>query len=336
MQSILTGYRLWNSLIIYWVIFSCNYIPSKAKQLQGFALGTTYNIQYVANTSVDEVQTGIDSILNVINKSLSTYLPQSDISMINKGDTTVVVDYHFKAVFDKATEVWEATGGYFDPTVGAMVNAYGFGPGKVINDINPQQKDSLLSLIGWQKIKLNQDKTIKKESPNIYIDFNALAKGYTVDIVGDFLLKSGSLNFMVEIGGEILATGNSPKTTKPWKIGIANPLQGEQRNFIQTIFLKNEALASSGNYRKYRLDPDSNVRFVHSVNPLNGLAIKTNILSTSVKAPDCMTADAWATALMVMPLEKGKALIENDPHLEALWTVVEEEEIIKSVESLNW
>ena len=304
--------------------------------MRGFALGTTYNIQYVANASVDKVQTGIDSILNVINKSLSTYLPQSDISMINRGDTTVVVDYHFRAVFEKATEVWNATGGYFDPTVGALVNAYGFGPGKAINDLNPQQKDSLLKLTGWQKTKLNQDQTIKKESPNIYIDFNALAKGYAVDIIGDFLLKSGSLNFMVEIGGEIVAIGNSPKTTKPWKIAIDDPLQLEQRKFLQTISLKNEALASSGNYRKYRLDPVSGIRFVHSVNPLNGSAIKTNILSTSVKAPDCMTADAWATALMVMPLEKGKALIENDPQLEALWTVVDEGEKIKSVESQNW
>ena len=336
MQSILKVYRLWNSLILCWVIFSCNYIPTKAKQLRGFALGTTYNIQYVANASVDKVQTGIDSIFNVINKSLSTYLPQSDISMINRGDTTVVVDYHFKAVFEKATEVWKATGGYFDPTVGALVNAYGFGPGKAINSLNPQQKDSLLSLTGWQKIKLNQDQTIKKESPNIYIDFNALAKGYTVDIVGDFLLKSGSLDFMVEIGGEIVATGNSPKTTKPWKIGIDDPLQWEQRKFLQTISLKNEALASSGNYRKYRLDAVSNVRFVHSVNPLNGSAIITNILSTSVKAPDCMTADAWATALMVMPLENGKALIENDPQLEAIWTVVDKEQKIKLVKSENW
>ena len=336
MQSILTGYRLWNSLVFCWVIFSCNYTPTKAKQFQGFALGTTYNIQYVANSSVDKVQSGIDSILNVINKSLSTYLPQSDISMINRGDTTVVVDYHFRAVFEKATEVWNATGGYFDPTVGALVNAYGFGPGKAINDLNPQQKDSLLKLTGWQKIKLNQDQTIKKQSPNIYIDFNALAKGYAVDIIGDFLLKSGSLNFMVEIGGEIVAIGNSPKTTKPWKIAIDDPLQLEQRKFLQTISLKNEALASSGNYRKYRLDPVSGIRFVHSVNPLNGSAIKTNILSTSVKAPDCMTADAWATALMVMPLEKGKALIEKDPQLEALWTVVDEGEKIKSVESQNW
>ena len=336
MQSISMGYRLWNSLVFCWVIFSCNYIPTKAKQLQGFALGTTYNVQYVADASVDKVQTGIDSILNVINKSLSTYLPQSDISKINRGDTTVVVDYHFKAVFEKATEVWKATGGYFDPTVGALVNAYGFGPGKAINDLNHQQKDSLLSLTGWQKIKLHQDQTIKKESPDIYIDFNALAKGYTVDIVGDFLLKSGSLNFMVEIGGEIVAKGNSPKTTKPWKIGIDDTLQGEQRKFLQTISLKNEALASSGNYRKYRLDPVSNVRFVHSVNPLNGSAFRTNILSTSVKAPNCMTADAWATALMVMPLEKGKALVERHPQLEALWTVIDEERKIKSVKSDNW
>ncbi len=335
MQSILTGYRLWNSLIIYWVIFSCNYIPSKAKQLQGFALGTTYNIQYVANTSVDEVQTGIDSILNVINKSLSTYLPQSDISKINRGDTTVVVDHHFRAVFEKATEVWKATGGYFDPTVGVLVNAYGFGPGKSISDLNPEEKDSLLLLIGWKKIQLSQDNNIKKESPHIYLDFNAIAKGYTVDIVGDFLLKSGSFDFMVEIGGEIVARGNNPKTGQAWKIGIDNPLQGGQRNFLQTLTLQDQAIASSGNYRKYRIDTITGERFVHSINPLNGSALKTNILSTSVKAPDCLTADAWATALMVMPFEKGKALIENDPQLEAIWSLAREEDL-QLIKSRNW
>ena len=335
MQLILRGYRLWNSLLLCWVIFSCDKIPGNAKHLHGFALGTSYNIQYVANLSDDQVQNGIDSIFHVINKSLSTYLPESDISKINRGDTTVVVDHHFRAVFEKATEVWKATGGYFDPTVGVLVNAYGFGPGKSITDLNPEQKDSLLSLIGWKKIQLSQDNIIKKESPHIYVDFNAIAKGYTVDIVGDFLLKSGSFDFMVEIGGEIVTRGNSPKTGQAWKIAIDNPLQGGKRDFLHTLTLQDQALASSGNYRKYRIDTITGERFVHSINPLNGSALKTNILSTSVKAPDCLTADAWATALMVMPFEKGKALIENDPQLEAIWSIASEEDL-QLIKSRNW
>ena len=335
MQLILRGYRLWISLLLCWVIFSCDKIPVNAKHLHGFALGTSYNIQYVANLSVDHVQNGIDSIFHVINKSLSTYLPQSDISKINRGDTTVVVDHHFRAVFEKATEVWKATGGYFDPTVGVLVNAYGFGPGKSITDLNPEQKDSLLSLIGWKKIQLSQENIIKKESPHIYVDFNAIAKGYTVDIVGDFLLKSGSFDFMVEIGGEIVARGNSPKTGQAWKIAIDNPRQGGKLDFLHTLTLKDQALASSGNYRKYRIDTVTGERFVHSINPLNGSGLKTNILSTSVKAPDCLTADAWATALMVMPFEKGKALIENDPQLEAIWSIASEEDL-HLIKSSNW
>jgi len=247
----------------------------------------------------------------------------------------VIVDHHFRAVFEKATEVWKATGGYFDPTVGVLVNAYGFGPGKSISDLNPEEKDSLLLLIGWKKIQLSQDNNIKKESPHIYLDFNAIAKGYTVDIVGDFLLKSGSFDFMVEIGGEIVARGNNPKTGQAWKIGIDNPLQGGQRNFLQTLTLQDQAIASSGNYRKYRIDTITGERFVHSINPLNGSALKTNILSTSVKAPDCLTADAWATALMVMPFEKGKALIENDPQLEAIWSLAREEDL-QLIKSRNW
>ena len=247
----------------------------------------------------------------------------------------MVVDHHFRAVFEKATEVWKATGGYFDPTVGALVNAYGFGPAKAINELNPQQKDSLLVLTGWQKLQLRENHTIKKESPDIFIDFNALAKGYVVDVIGDYLHQMGNQHYMVEIGGEIVARGNSPKTGQAWKIAIDDPRQGAQRKFLQTLTLHNQALASSGNYRKYRIDTITGERFVHSVNPLTGSAKKTNILSTSVKAPDCMTADAWATALMVMPLEKGKALIENDPQLEALWSVAGEEDL-ELIKSGNW
>ena len=335
MQSILMDFKLWSSLALVCFTLSCNQINPKAKSLEGFAFGTSYNIQYLGEATEEEIQKGIDSLFCVINRSLSTYLPQSNISKINRGDPTIVVDEHFRKVFEKTTEVWVATDGYFDPTVGALVNAYGFGPKKSINLVDTFKRDSLLQLTGWQKVKLEENGTISKESPNIFLDFNALAKGYIVDIVGSFLLESGSLNYMVEIGGEIVVKGRSPKTQKAWKIAIDDPRQGSKRQFLQTLELYDKALASSGNYRKYRIDSISGEIFVHSINPLTGSAIKTNVLSTSVKASDCVTADAWATALMVMPFQKGKELIENNPHLEALWTVANQNDFLV-VESKNW
>jgi thiamine biosynthesis lipoprotein len=335
MPSILAGFRWWISVGFLWLIYACSSNPRKVIKLQGFALGTSYNIQYKFDISQEETQKGVDSIFYVLNKSLSTYHPQSDISKINSGDTTVVVDHHFRTVFKKATEVWKATAGYFDPTVGALVNAYGFGPDRSLNLVSNKQLDSLLQLTGWQKVQLRSDHTIKKKSPYIYIDFNALAKGYVVDIVGKFLQDLGSSDFMVEIGGEIVAKGNSPKTQQSWKIAIDDPRQGDERQFLQTLALKDQALASSGNYRKYRVDATTGKKYVHSINPLTGSAQKTNILSTSVKAPECITADAWATALMVLPLEKGQALIQNHPHLEALWAVAKDDQI-QVVKSKYW
>ena len=172
MQSILTDFRLWSSLFLLWLFYCCSPNPTEAIRLQGFALGTSYNILYVAELSEEEAQQGLDSLLYVFNKSLSTYLPESDVSKINRGDSTLVVDGHFRKVFEKATEVWKATDGYFDPTVGALVNAYGFGPETSIDIISKEQRDSLLTLTGWQKVSLSPNQTVAKASPNIYIDFH--------------------------------------------------------------------------------------------------------------------------------------------------------------------
>ena len=329
MQLILTDFKLLFSVWISLIILSCNEIPVSAKNLKGLALGTSYNIKYNSDVSEKELRMGIDSLLYQLNKSLSTYLPNSDISKINRGDTTVVVDKYFREVFEKASAVWKATAGYFDPTVGAFVNAYGFGPQKKLKVLGQDQIDSLLLITGWEKIRLLKNGTIEKTHPNIYIDFNALAKGYVVDVIGNYLEELGDSNYMIEIGGEVLASGNSPFTNKPWKIGIENPNQVINTKFIKTIHLKNQALASSGNYRKYRVDPDTGERFVHSINPHTGFATANKVLSTSVKANDCMTADAWATALMVIPLDIGKKLIENNPELDALW-IVDQNKIITS------
>ena len=287
---------------------------------QGYALGTSYSIQYgLINTSFDKVQQGIDSLFTVINTSMSTYVPTSDISKINKGDSSVAVDSHFKTVFAKATAVWKATEGFFDPTVGAWVNAYGFGPEKPLNTLTNENKAYLRKITGWNTIELTKLGFVKKQHAETYLDFNALAKGYTVDIIGDYLSLLGATNYLVEIGGEIVAHGVSPKTTEPWRIAIDDPNQQEERDLIQVLSLKDEAIATSGNYRKSRIDSVTGERYVHSINPLTGNTVKSNVLSASVRAPNCMTADAYATALMVLPFEKSKALIEGLPQIEAYW-----------------
>lgn len=308
-------------LLIFVFIFGCEKKPQTIFH-QGFALGTTYSLQYESiELPYEEVQYGIDSLFYQINKSMSTYLPQSDITKINRGDSTIIVDSHFKKVFTKATEVWKKTDGYFDPTVGAWVNAYGFGPEKKSDHMHYINRDSLLEITGWSKIQLTKKGKIFKENTSIYIDFNALAKGYMVDVLGDYLVELGSVNHLVEIGGELVARGRSPKSGEFWKVAIDDPNQQSERSFISTHDLRNQALATSGNYRKYRIDSLTGEKYVHSIDPRIGKPVLSNILSASVKAPDCITADAWATALMVMPLEKAKKLIEEDKNLEAYWII---------------
>lgn len=308
--------RIFIALVFLWL--GCESTPALVVH-QGYALGTSYGAQYQEiDTDYETVQAGIDSIFYVVNKSLSTYLPDSDISQINRGDSTLVVDHHFKAVFNKANILWYKTQGFFDPTVGAWVNAYGFGPEKPLNEISPAQRDSLMKVTGWARIQM-KDGRIVKDNPAIYIDFNAIAKGYTVDLVANYLSSLGSENHLVEIGGEVVAKGISPTSGALWKIGIDNPQQSRERSLQAVLSLDNQALATSGNYRKYRVDEKTGQKYVHSINPLNGKPVRSKVLSASVKAPDCMTADAYATSLMVMSFEQGKALIEEDPSLSAYW-----------------
>lgn len=308
--------RIFIAFIFLWL--GCESKPELVIH-QGYALGTSYGVQYQQiDADYESVQAGIDSIFYVVNKSLSTYLPDSDISQINRGDSTLVVDQHFKAVFNKANILWYKTQGLFDPTVGAWVNAYGFGPEKPLNEISSAQRDSLMQVTGWARIQL-KDGRIVKDKPAIYIDFNAIAKGYTVDLVAHYLSSLGSENHLVEIGGEVVAKGLSPTSGALWKVGIDNPQQQEERSLQAVLSLDNQALATSGNYRKYRVDEKTGQKYVHSINPLNGKPVRSKVLSASVKAPDCMTADAYATSLMVMSFEQGKALIEADPSLSAYW-----------------
>jgi len=305
--------------------------------IDGQALGTYYRIKYLdLGHDKENFQKGIDSILKVINSSMSTYIVSSDISKINSGDSTIVVDEHFEKVFQKANLMWYKSQGYFDPTVGAWVNAYGFGPNKKLKKIGLKERDSLMKITGWPRIRLTKEKRVIKDDSNIFIDFNALAKGYTVDQINLYFEKKGSKNHLIDIGGELVSRGKNLITNKMWSVGIEKPSETTlPRKIFDIIELNNEALATSGNYRKYRLDKETNQKYVHSINPLNGRPARSNILSVSVKAEDCMTADAYATSLMVMPLKMGKKLINDTPNVEALWIISKNQNFV-TYSSKNW
>ena len=322
--------------IVFFVLFTAcsNY---ELVTIDGQALGTYYRVKYLdIDYPRENLQKGIDSILKVINNSMSTYIPSSDISKINSGDSTIVVDEHFEKVFQKANLMWYKSQGYFDPTIGAWVNAYGFGPKKELKKIGLKERDSLMKITGWPRIRLTNDKKIIKDDKNIFIDFNALAKGYTVDQINLYLEKVGSENHLIDIGGELISRGKNFETNNFWRIGIEKPNESNlTRKIFDTVELNNQALATSGNYRKYRIDKYTKQKFVHSINPLNGRPARSNILSVSVKALDCITADAFATALMVMPLNMGKKLINETPDVDALWIISKSQKFVTH-SSKNW
>lgn len=327
--------RFFFTIIFLILFYSCE-TNSKSKSLSGIALGTPFNIKHDSLIDESDIKTSIDSILKKINKSMSTYDSESDISKINNG-FEIQVDSLFLEVFSKASEVWQLTGGAFDPTVGAFVNAYGFGPKqKIINNLSTIQLDSLLNITGWNKIHLNNNGYLIKSNKYIHLDFNAIAKGYSVDLISKYLESVGAKNYLVEIGGEISARGISPNSNKPWKIGIDYPESSlSKRNNFTTHILNNRSIATSGNYRHFRIDKKTGKKYVHTIDPRTGYPIESNILSTSVTAAKCMTADAWATSLMVLSLDDGLALIEKDIDLQAFW-IISTENRIEPVYSSGW
>ncbi len=280
-------------------------------KISGKAQGTTYQITYVAGAHSNFRQ-AIDSIFNRIDLSLSTYLPHSIISRVNQNDPTVEVDDHFKAVFNKSIEVSEKTNGLFDVTVAPLINAYGFGFTKK-EKVNQLLIDSIRNFVGYRQVRVEGNKLIKS-SPKVMLDFNAIAQGYTVDVLADFLERKGLHNYLIELGGEIRANGKKQDNTD-WSIGIENPDEAPSHGvaLYSSIKIRDMSLATSGNYKKFYVEDGK--KFTHIVNPHTGLPAKNNLLSATVFATDCMTADAYATAFMVMGLEQAKQFLSNHKDL---------------------
>ncbi len=297
------------------LVLGCGPRDLVKNQNWGNALGTTYSIIYIADEPLD-YQQEIDSVFQVLNQSMSTYIPTSDISKINEGDTTIVVDDMFREVFTVSTKVHEASNGYFDPTVGVLANAWGFGPGEQL-ELDSLRVDSLLQYVGWDKVKMNADNTISRTSPSIRFDFNAVAKGYAIDRLGALLDQKGITDYLVEVGGEVLAKGTNRISGNEWTVGIDDPQVETGRQLKRIVTLKDKAMASSGNYRKFRVDPETGEKYVHTINPKTGYTKNSSILATSVVAKTCAVADAFATSFMAMDLEASKEVLSKHDELEA-------------------
>ena len=294
--------------------------------LQGYVFGTTYKIIY-RNTAVN-YQKSIDSLFYLVNKSISTYLPSSDISLINEGDTSVVADAVLLELLAKSKKIHQKTNGYFDPTVGNLVNAWGFGPKNEKQNLDTLEVQKQMELVGFDKIQVIKQKVIK-EDPAMYLDFNSIGKGFGIDIVARFLDQQQIANYMIEIGGEIRAKGVK-KNNKPWRVQLQNPVKTNINEAFTVINLSNNSMATSGNYRKFRI-AENGQKYVHTINPKTGFATESNLLSVSVIAAiDCADVDAYATAFMAMGVEKTKIFLEKHKEIKAILIYIDAQQNLAS------
>jgi len=324
--------KLISLLSFAFLCFSCKN-SLKTHVFSGYALGTSFKIVYSSEEELYNIEELTDSIFFQINRSLSTYLISSDISKINNGIDSIIVDSHFKNVFNQSKIIWESSNGFFDPTVGSLVNAYGLGPN--LDTSRVFNIDSLMNLTGFENVTLLNDRIVKKKI-GIFLDFNAIAKGYCVDVISKMLIDNQITNHLIEIGGEMYASGLNRTTNTPWRVGIADPLNSDPNSYNLRLALKNMALASSGNYRKFLIDSITGRKIVHTVNPKNGNAYSTNVLGTSVLADSCMSADGYATAFMAMPLEESIALMNSLLNIEAMIVYLDEENELKTYFTKNF
>lgn len=342
--------------LFFVVLISCKQqtqviTDDKVIKITGDAQGTSYTILYYDSLNRN-IKVAVDSILARIDSSLSTYKPNSILSKFNKAKDCAFIDSHFLELFFKSEEVFEATGGAFDPTVKSVLNIWGFGSNPI--DIsayekslpNTKNKDSLIyeyrktlalqkrDLVGWDLLMLGgdvlyntveemndedyKDNFVCKENPEVEITFDAIAQGYTVDVIAEYLFfKLGIKSFLIEVGGEIIAEGLKP-SGKKWTVSIEhpdveNPNQDPQLAIVPLSTLR--ALAVSGNYRNY-LKSYNGKRYGHSIDPRTGISADNKMLSVAVFADECIMADAYATAFMVMGVEEAISFVQINPYID--------------------
>lgn len=279
-------------------------------------MGTSYRILYFDEPGNRNFKYSVDSLLAVVNKSISTYDTASEISQFNRSSSGIKfhLPYFCQAV-KKSREIYTASKGAFDPTVMPLINAWGFGPGKSLAP-SAIEIDSLKALVGFDKVKLRK-KGIKKSDPRIQLDMGGIGQGFGADVIFDFLKSEGIRHMLVELGGEGLAYGRNLKKDKPWRIGILDPNSTPHHQFFKAyVTLQDKAFTTSGNYFNYRVIDGQ--KFGHTIDPVSGYPVQHELLSVSLFAEDCATADGWATAFMVIGLEKAITQLKSLQNVDAL------------------
>jgi FAD:protein FMN transferase len=313
--------------ILFILLASCTQKPQQYVYNEGFIYGTIYHTTYSTTGNID-LQQEITNELNRLDLSFSTFKPNSIISQINTNEL-LTPDSLFVNVFNRSKEIWKETNGAFDPTVMPLVNAWGFGF-KHRENVTSEMIDSLMEFVGLEKIWM-QDTTIVKSDSRIMLDFSAIAKGYTVDLIGHLLEEHGCDNYMVEIGGEMITKGVNPKG-KPWRVGINQPNEDEPiatENFQAILEVSGKAIATSGNYRNF-YEKDGK-KYAHTINPATGFPVQHSLLSATVIANDCMTADAFATAFMVLGKDSAISLASNLNGMEVYLIYADEDGTRKTI-----
>src|SRR6478735_8126 len=287
---------------------------SEPIKIEGETMATTYHITYF-DPEKRNFKVSVDSLLFLVNKSINNYDPESEISKFNKAKSSLRFDLpYFLPPLKKSLEVVSGSQGAFDPTVMPLVNAWGFGPAKRTRP-DSTKIDSLRALVGFEKIQFNADSVWKLE-PRTQLDFGGIGQGYGADVISQFLKSRGIENFLMELGGEGMACGRNLKTDKPWELGILDPGSTRENQFFKAyVKLENKSFTTSGNYFNFR-EVDGK-KYSHTIDPESGYPVQREILSASVFAADAITADAWATAFMVMGHERALETLKKHPELDA-------------------
>jgi thiamine biosynthesis lipoprotein len=303
-------------IICFFVCTSCTQEKQYYEE-SGSIFHTLYRIKYespkpLTDKIADELQT--------FNLSMNPFNPNSIIAKVNRNEEVEVDDW-FITVFNKAMEVSENSGGFFDVTTAPLINLWGFGFEKS-DGISQQKIDSIKMFVGYNKIRLEGRKVIK-DDPRITLNFSAIAKGFASDVVAALLEREGVENYMVEIGGEVSAKGKNPNENC-WQIGVNKPEEdttGIRNEIERVIRLCNKCgLATSGNYRNYYVKDGK--KYAHTIDPHTGYpSSEQTLLSATIIAPDCMTADAYATAFMAMGMDAACKMAEKIPEIEAYYLI---------------
>jgi thiamine biosynthesis lipoprotein len=305
-------------VVVFFSLNACQNTRSKYITNNGMIYGTYYNIKYKSPEGKD-FQQEISEELNRLSLIFSHYEKESTITKINK-NIDVELEPEFTNCFQRATEISKITNGAFDISVGPLISAWGFGP-EERQKMTPEMVTDLKKLIGYDKMKLENGKIIK-EIPEMTINMSAIAKGYTCDLMGEFLAKKGCENYLVDIGGEVVANGKNDKG-KIWSIGIREPFEDPFKNDLNAALqLPNKAMATSGNYLNfYEVDGK---KYAHTIDPVSGYPVQHSLLSATVLANDCMSADAFATAFMVLGKDVGIEIARQVPGLEIYFIYADE------------